>query len=80
MTFSDAEIQENAFVKGIREITERDRMEAARVRKEIRAALGGIQRAQYYVRQNGFTKHTPVERQGIERIFRKHKIAEPWGL
>lgn len=80
MTHSDQEIQTNAFCKGMREIADRDRLEAARVRKEIREVLGGIQRAQYYNRQNGYTKHTPAERAAIERIFRKRKVTDIWGL
>lgn len=80
MTHSDQEIQINAFYKGMHEISARSRLEAARIRKEIREVLGGIQRAQYYNRQNGYTKHTPAERSAIERIFRKHKVADPWGL
>lgn len=80
MTFSDDEIQENAFAKGIREIAERSRIEAAEVRMEIRHELGDIQKAQYYNRQNGFVKHTPAERRGIALVFLRHEVAEPWGI
>lgn len=80
MTHSDQEIQNNAFCKGMRRIAERSRLKAARVRKEIREVLGGIQKAQYYNRQNGYVEHTPAERAAIERIFRKHKEVDPWGL
>lgn len=80
MTSPDAEIQANAFAKGIREITERDKFEAASARHEIRKVLGGIQKAQYYNRQNGYVKHTPAERLGIDVVFSVHGIKQPWGL
>lgn len=80
MTFSDEEIQVNAFAKGIREIAERSRVEAAEVRMEIRHELGDIQKAQYYNRQNGYVNHTPAERRGITLVFLKHKVTKPWGM
>lgn len=80
MTHSDQEIQENAFGKGIREVETRDRTEATRVRYEIREVLGGIQRAQLYNRQTGGVKHTPAERLGIEKVFKKHQVSQPWGI
>lgn len=80
MTFSNEEIQENAFAKGIREIADRSRLEAAETRMQIRHELGDIKKAQYYNRQNGFVKHTPAERRGITLVFLEHQVAEPWGL
>lgn len=71
---------ENSFSKGIREVAERDRREAAEVREEIRAELGNIGRSAYYYRQWGITPHTPAERSSIESVFRRHNVMEPWGL
>lgn len=80
MTHSDAEILDNAFVKGMRELATRDRVTAAEARMEIRRELGDIKKAQFYNRQNGFVKHTPAERRGILRVFRKHGVSNPWGI
>ncbi len=90
---SDADIQHNAFSKGIREIEQRDRVEAINVRREIRYWLGGntpfrlhgisvkgLSRAQYYARQGGEVAHTPAERERLEQIFKEHSVSSPWGL
>ena len=71
---------DNSFTKGIREIAARDRREAAEVRLEIREVLGNLSRSAYYYRQWGITPHSPVERSGIEMIFRRHHVTHPWGL
>ena len=73
------EIEENAFAKGIREIAARSSREASIARAEIQKALG-VKKAAYYNRQNGFVKHTNIERAGLLRIFRRHKVTQPWGL
>lgn len=78
-TMTETEIHENAFAKGIRQIAARDQAEARRTREEIKRALG-VQKAQYYNRQNGYVKHTEIERAGLLRIFRRHKVSQPWGL
>lgn len=90
---SDADIQQNAFAKGIREIEHRDRVEAINVRREIRYWLGGstpfrlhgisvrgLSRTQYYARQDGEVAHTPAERERLISIFKEHGVASPWGL
>jgi len=71
---------DNSFTKGIREVAARDRCEAAEVRMEIREVLGNLSRSAYYYRQWGITPHSPVERSGIETIFRRHQVTQPWGL
>jgi len=71
---------DNSFTKGIREIAARDLREAAEVRLEIRQVLGNLSRSGYYYRQWGRIPHTPVERSGIEAIFRRHQVMQPWGL
>lgn len=80
MTHSESEILENSFVKGMRELAAFDRLTAAEARMEIRRELGDIKKAQFYNRQNGFVKHTPAERRGILRVFRKHGVSNPWGI
>lgn len=47
---------------------------------EIREVLGNLSRSAYYYRQWGITPHSPVERSGIETIFRRHQVTQPWGL
>lgn len=71
---------DNSFTKGIREVAARDRREAAEVRMEIREVLGNLSRSAYYYRQWGITPHSPIERRGIETIFRRHQVTQPWGL
>lgn len=71
---------DNSFTKGIREVAARDRREAAEVRMEIREVLGNLSRSAYYYRQWGITPHSPIERSGIEIIFRRHQVTQPWGL
>lgn len=71
---------DNFFTKGIREVAARDRHEAAEVRMEICEVLGDLSRSAYYYRQWGITPHTPAERSSIELIFRRHMVAQPWGL
>ncbi len=77
---SDIPNPDNSFSKGIREVAARDRREAARVREEICQVLGGIKRTQYFERQRGGIKLSPAERKAVEQIFRRRKVAEPWGL
>lgn len=69
---------EIAFTKGMREVAGRDRREAAALRDEICQVLD-IGRSQFYNRQRGTTPPTPAERDVISRIFRRYKVAEPWG-
>lgn len=69
-----------AFAKGMRELAARDRREAARVREEICQVLGGIKRTQYFERQRGGIQLSPAERKAVEQIFRRRKVAQPWGL
>ena len=71
---------DNAFAKGMREVASRDRREAARVREEICQVLGGIKRTQYFKRQRGSIQMSPAERKAVEQIFRRRKVAQPWGL
>lgn len=91
---SDADIQHNAFAKGIREIDQRNnRVESINVRREIRYQLGGrtpfrlhgipvkgLSRTQYCTRQDGEIAHTPAERDALIKIFREHGVKSPWGL
>lgn len=79
-TFSVAVNSDNAFAKGMRELAARDRREAARVREEICQVLGGIKRTQYFERQRGGIQLSPAERKAVEQIFRRRKVAQPWGL
>lgn len=92
--YSDADIQHNAFAKGIREVDQRnDRAESINIRREIRYQLGGrtpfrlhgifvrgLSRTQYCARQDGEVAHTPAERDALQRIFREHGVRSPWGL
>lgn len=79
-TVSVAANADNAFAKGMRELAARDRREAARVREEICQVLGGIKRTQYFERQRGSIQLSPAERKAVEQIFRRRKVAQPWGL
>lgn len=79
-TVSVAVNADNAFAKGMRELAARDRREAARVREEICQVLGGIKRTQYFERQRGGIQLSPAERKAVEQIFRRRKVAQPWGL
>ena len=61
---------DNSFTKGIREVAERDRREAAEVREEIRAELGNIGRSAYYYRQWGrlrLLRQPPLPRPNQEK-------------
>lgn len=79
-TVSEAANMNHAFAKGMRELAARDRREAARVREEICQVLGGIKRTQYFERQRGSIQMSPAERKAVEQIFRRRKVAQPWGL
>lgn len=68
-----------AFAKGMRELAAVDRRKAAKVRDEIREALG-VKRTQYFERQRGEVRLSPAEEEKIGRIFRRCKITDPWGV
>lgn len=79
----DAQIEHNAFYKGIKLIYERNRRQAAECRQRISEALknGGLSRKALHNRMMGEVNHSEAEREKIQRIFsQSYGVKEPWGF
>lgn len=75
-------VEKYAFVKGMRELQARDRLEAQLCRREISNVLkeGGITARAFWLRMTGCVAHTPAEVAAIAKIFKKYGVSDPWGL
>lgn len=70
---------ENAFVRGFRACRVCD---TAAIKREIMQSLNLRNDKAYYNRKFGFVRHSPYERQGIERTFARYGVRADtiWGL
>lgn len=72
-------IEKRAFNKGLHEVDTMPGKLGKRLRAELMTGLRLRSRAALSARACGLVDHTPIEIDGIERIFREYGCNTPWG-
>lgn len=75
----ETNIEKRAFKKGLGEVDAMPGELGKRLRAELMAGLNLRSRAALCARANGLVEHTPIEINGIGRIFRDFGCLNPWG-
>lgn len=71
-------IEKRAFKKGLSEVDSMPGELGKRLRAELMVGLNLRSRASLSARANGLVAHTPIEIEGIERIFKDFGCKNPW--